>query len=307
MVEWLRQRSPARGALLAWLLLAGMAAEWIGCTGGIAPHASAGRIPNQEAAVRALLPQIRAASSDPAAPPRVLGGPGQVRPNAGMMLGFSSISGFANPVLARMWFFLHLSAGLRPDPSDPVHLPIPLLNRELSFAGLCPAAFVKPDRVFLPVQTGSRAWVTNRITPVPDAAAAMIAAVRAQGAPGTVFVEGPADQTPDATKPGSWPASLASYEPERIVIRLPGRTGLLVLAEPWYPGWQARVDGRPAAILPVNGWMRGLPVTATDQTAEFVFAPASFRIGLIISTATLALVIGLAWRAARRSTPPPPG
>jgi len=46
-----------------------------------------------------------------------------------------------------------------------------------------------------------------------------------------------------------------------VAVDSPG-AALLVVAEAWYPGWHATIAGRDVACLPVNGWMRGVPVPA---------------------------------------------
>ena len=48
-----------------------------------------------------------------------------------------------------------------------------------------------------------------------------------------------------------------------------------MLAEPWYPGWTAEVNGHTAAVIPANGWMRAVPVPAGTRLA--VGDPVIFR------------------------------
>jgi hypothetical protein len=78
--------------------------------------------------------------------------------------------------------------------------------------------------------------------------------------------------------------------------------GLLVLADAYYPGWKAFVDGEETKIYQTNYVMRGVLVPAGSHRVEFRYDPISFRIGLIVSLATLVLVLGfLIWDRARRS------
>jgi uncharacterized membrane protein YfhO len=71
---------------------------------------------------------------------------------------------------------------------------------------------------------------------------------------------------------------------------------ILVLAEPWYPGWRATIGGRPAEVFPVNGWMRGLVVPAGQSDVEFTFHSRLLAAGLGISLASAALVLALLLR-----------
>ncbi len=68
---------------------------------------------------------------------------------------------------------------------------------------------------------------------------------------------------------------------------------LLVLSDPYYPGWQARIDGKPAEVLVVDGAFRGVVVPAGNHKVEFVFVARMFRLGLLSAGLTvLGLLIG---------------
>ncbi len=82
------------------------------------------------------------------------------------------------------------------------------------------------------------------------------------------------------------------------------RAAWLVSAISWYPGWKARVDGRPVAIAKTNYAFLGVPIPAGTHRVQLDFESDSVRIGAWISIAglgALALLAGLAWRA-RRAT-----
>ena len=66
--------------------------------------------------------------------------------------------------------------------------------------------------------------------------------------------------------------------------------GVLVLSEVWYPGWKAEVDGRPAPVLRANFAFRAVPVPAGTHRVRLIFAPWSWRVGVMVSLAT---VLGL--------------
>lgn len=86
---------------------------------------------------------------------------------------------------------------------------------------------------------------------------------------------------------------LDAYTSQRVAgsIDLPN-AALVVLNDTDYPGWLAYVDGREAAVVRANYLFRGVFVPAGHHSIEFVYRPASFRIGLTITLASvLAAVI----------------
>ena len=62
---------------------------------------------------------------------------------------------------------------------------------------------------------------------------------------------------------------------------------ILVLAEAWYPGWEAEVNGRPAQAFPVNGWMRGVVVQAGADKVVWHYRSRWFRTGCAVGIAAL--------------------
>ena len=90
-------------------------------------------------------------------------------------------------------------------------------------------------------------------------------------------------------------ATLRVHEDERVVVAVePERAGLLVLADAWYPGWKASVDGRERPIHRVDHAFRGVVVGPGDREVVFTYEPASFRIGVGLTLAALALLGALA-------------
>jgi hypothetical protein len=64
----------------------------------------------------------------------------------------------------------------------------------------------------------------------------------------------------------------------------------LVANELYYPGWAARVDGKPALIYPTNAAMRGVVVPAGATMVEFTYTPFTRRdISLALYSAALLL------------------
>ena len=72
---------------------------------------------------------------------------------------------------------------------------------------------------------------------------------------------------------------------------------ILAFTERFHDGWTATADGRPLAIVPVEGDFLGCRVDASVRRVELVFAPRSFRNGAITSAlgAILLAVVLLRW------------
>jgi len=86
--------------------------------------------------------------------------------------------------------------------------------------------------------------------------------------------------------------SIVSYQPERVEVQAHlGAPGYLVLTDPYYPGWGAFVDGRPVKIERADYYFRAVYLEEGEHTIEFVYTPLSFKVGVAISLASLALVI----------------
>ena len=65
--------------------------------------------------------------------------------------------------------------------------------------------------------------------------------------------------------------------------------GWIVIADTWYPGWQAWVDGRRAPVLRADYLFRGVPVDAGEHELRLVYQPVSFWLGAAITLITAVL------------------
>jgi len=68
--------------------------------------------------------------------------------------------------------------------------------------------------------------------------------------------------------------------------------GYLVLADTWYPGWWATVDGHPAELLRANYAFRAVWLTAGEHVVEMRYRPPLWMVGAAISGVS-GLVYGL--------------
>jgi uncharacterized membrane protein YfhO len=77
-----------------------------------------------------------------------------------------------------------------------------------------------------------------------------------------------------------------------------GSPGILVIGDPFYPGWSALLDGKPAPILAADYALRAVALPAGAHTVELTYRSGPLEAGLAISELAL-LAIALA--AARSS------
>jgi hypothetical protein len=69
--------------------------------------------------------------------------------------------------------------------------------------------------------------------------------------------------------------------------------GYLVVADVWYPGWQAYVDGERAPLLRANYLFKAIPIPAGEHEVAVLYQPKAFNLGAAVSIAAIILLIGL--------------
>ena len=83
-----------------------------------------------------------------------------------------------------------------------------------------------------------------------------------------------------------------SYQANRVVVTgVAKASGVLVLSDTNYPGWQATLNGASVPIYPVNGIFRGVWVPAGAYEVVFTYWPASLSWGLALWGTTVGVLM----------------
>lgn len=157
-----------------------------------------------------------------------------------------------------------------------------------------------PVRVYRYRQEHPRVWLAGRVWTVQDPAD-QLEAVKERGFDphAEVVVDGPVQGLPATPAVGSATLVAESNLRLEVVTRCPQRA-LLVVADAWYPGWTASVDGQPQRLLRANGVNRAVALPAGEHRVEFRYRPSSWRNGLLLALAGLVLLgLLVLWPSAR--------
>ncbi len=241
------------------------------------------------------------------APTRLLVPNHILKANSGMVNGYSFVTGYGALTSARVWDYLHGVAGvpkndlLNTFPSPDIHSrsgPFPYKGADIqvSWDTAQQTLVLRPEG-----ELGARTWLGRNLIEAPSREAAI-----------RLLRDGTDPRSATLIEPDAWPsvaavqsaagsgsAEIAAFSRNRVALRVSTDTpSVLVLAEAWYPGWQAEIDGTKTEVFPVNVWMRGAVVPAGAKSVVFVYNPSAFWIGAAISA--LALVTWIAaWRQYR--------
>ena len=146
-----------------------------------------------------------------------------------------------------------------------------------------------------------RAFFVSQAVLVPSHDAAL-AAIKASGFdPGReVVLEGGSAESQAGA--GPVPATFVVDGPNSVVVRVSApHAGYLVLADPYYGGWVATVDGASAPLLRADWTFRAVPVGPGTHEVAFRFRPRSlFVAGGVSGLAWIAALATVAWAAWRR-------
>jgi len=167
-----------------------------------------------------------------------------------------------------------------------------LLLAEPPSALSLPAVSAPPFQLYRNPEPFPRAFVVGdlvRLDQTSDALTATEELARGDRLRQTAVVQGEIPAVPSSGRPV---ASLEVREPrpEHVIVQAGSDRGaLLVLNERWDPGWSARLDGHPAAVVVVDAVLMGASLPAGRHRVEFLYRPPGFIAGRAVSFCALAL------------------
>ena len=240
-------------------------------------------------------------------PPRVCVPPSLVPANYGMIYRYSNFDAACVPFVRRPWDYLHAVLGITPA-MDKVSLSQQVYSH---------APFPYPDLSLVLGLDPHESSLVTAIDPAPRASVVYGAEVADYDtilrrlAHGHVIRQCALLESPLAVplRQGNLlpptPASIRRFELNSLLIEVDAKEpGLLVLAEAWYPGWRAEIDGRPCACVPANIWMRAVPVPPGRHQVRVYFHQDYLFAGFVISVLSAGLLLAFVLRPGNAAPTP---
>ena len=256
------------------------------------------KVPPNHPFQRTLVAHLRAAGlMEPSQPPPRVCVPWALVPaNYAMVYRYSSFDADCSLFLRRPWDYLHGRLGIQPPEEVNSSLAGEVYNRgPFPYPDLGLAAGIEPASGALYVATNRppRAIVVYAAEVVGDYGEILTRLAKGHDIHRTALLESPlADPLPQESALPATAVPILRFEPNRLELEVEAKEkALLVLAEAWYPGWRAEIDGRVCACLPVNLWMRAVPVPAGRHQVRLYFHQNYLLTGLLLSLASSALLL----------------
>jgi hypothetical protein len=151
-----------------------------------------------------------------------------------------------------------------------------------------------------------RAFVVYAAERAADEPAAARAVAAATWNPArTAIVEDDVGLPSDTHVRATTPTQFVREGPTTLMLEVPlEHPGLLVVAEPWYPGWRVIVDGNPAPSLRVDYALRGVRLEPGTHTVAWELTSPPLRAGAAVTMLALlaaALMVQFARASDRRN------
>ena len=145
-----------------------------------------------------------------------------------------------------------------------------------------------------------RAWIVHGVTPVADEAAAQATIANPAFDPrSTAAIEANLPARPAAVASSDENVTCIAATGEQMTCQVELEApGFLVIADAWYPGWRALIDGAPGEILRANLLYRAIPLAKGTHEVTLTYQPHSWRLGVIVSLVTIAITLVILGAAA---------
>jgi len=147
-----------------------------------------------------------------------------------------------------------------------------------------------------------RAFVPQRAEPAPSAEELLTRLGDDRFQPAELaYVEGLATPTPVCRGTATFITDVPDHIEIRVVTDGPG---VLILADEWFEGWEAAVNGQPVPVLRANHALRAVEVPAGESAVSFHYHPPAMRTGFRLSGVALGVLVlwmGVCMWMARRT------
>ena len=185
--------------------------------------------------------------------------------------------------------------------SDPAHPALDIMNVRYV---LTDPGFLLPEKFYRLVHQSDiavyesltalpRAWVVPEAVVVPDRIDGLASVASGAFDPRQLVVLEEPAAVPGEGPGGTGVATIERYDEDDVAVAVEATApAWLVLADTWFPGWSATVQGKPAAILRANVNFRAVRVPGGRSRVEFAYRPASVSWGRVLTGLGLALVLG---------------
>ncbi len=85
---------------------------------------------------------------------------------------------------------------------------------------------------------------------------------------------------------------MTEYGPDKISYKTRSDSdNLAVFSEVFYPGWEAKIDGKDSPVIPVNYVLRSLNIPKGEHTVEFRFVPKYLGMSNLISSIAFIIIL----------------
>jgi hypothetical protein len=155
-------------------------------------------------------------------------------------------------------------------------------------------------RIYENVEALPRAFVVHRVEEVANDEAALTRMQQQDFDPAVLaVVEGPIpasvrEELAGAPESDRSQVTITRYEDTRVELEARIEyAGLVLLTDTNYPGWKVYVDGKRAKLYPTDYLFRGVFISEGEHKIEFVYDPASFKLGVAIGVTALLALPGL--------------
>ena len=229
--------------------------------------------------------------------------------NAGLLESIENVGGYDAIVLKNYSEFINFAQGL---PMDELNLAIavrrlsPLLNLlNVRYYILHPSMSIESPAFDIVFQSDKykvyrsndalpRSFIVHNAWVIKDRDAILRKMTAPDFDPARyAIVEEPIEGLPAHSSTRDTPPTISGRSLNKVLLEARLKEpGLLVLADTYYPGWKAFVDGKESRIYRANYILRAVYLPAGEHRVEFRYEPLSFKAGAVISLGSFLLLVG---------------